>query len=412
MPSEAAATGPHIGAGNSRSPGSAGHEFLSMFLGAGFRPFFLAAGIWATVALALWICILNGQLSLPSRLDPLEWHIHEMLFGFVMATVAGFLLTAISNWTGRPLVEGPLLGGLACLWLLGRIDCLVSDWVPVWLAIAADLSFPAALAGVAAHEIIAARNWRNLMIVAPVVLFGVANLLMHLEAAEVVVSPGLGWRLGLIAALILISVIAGRIVPAFTRNWLVARGIQARLPASPGWPDRAALGTLHTALLVWAFLPDLRPLGFLLIAAAMLNAWRLARWHGAATRAEPLLLILHIGYAWLVGGVALLGIALLVPSFPSSAAIHALTAGAIGTMILAVATRATLGHTGRKLVAGVATVAIYTLVTISALLRIAAAWGDSGATPLLVAAALAWITGFGLFTIVYGRMLLTRRAAS
>lgn len=383
---------------------------LSVFLGVGLRPFFLAAGLWAAVALAMWIAMLNGQISLPSRFDPLDWHIHEMLFGFVMATVAGFLLTAIPNWTGRQPVHGWLLGGLAGLWLLGRVVCLVSDWMPGWVSVAADLSFPVALAGVVAREIVAARNWRNLMIVAPVTLFGVANLLMHLQAAGVDVPPGVGWRLGLIAALILISVIGGRIVPAFTRNWLMARGKRGNdLPAAPGWVDRAALGALHAGLLVWALLPDLHPLGWLLIGAAALNALRLARWRGIATGAEPLLAVLHVGYAWLVLGVALLGIALLVPSFPRSAAIHALTAGAIATTILAVMTRATLGHTGRRLTAGAATVAIYGLILVASLLRVAAAWAGGDAMPLLIAASIAWTAAFGLFAVVYGPMLVGRR---
>ena len=195
--------------------------------------------------------------ALPSRFDPLTWHIHEMLFGFVMAAVAGFLLTAIPNWTQRLPVSGEPLALLAGLWLLGRIACLISAFVPPWLATAADLSFPVVLVAVVAREIVAGRNWRNLPMVAPVTVLGIANLLMHLETDGVAVPAGLGWRLGLAAVIVLISVVAGRIVPSFTRNWLAKRRVSS-LPAAPGWIDRAALGTLHAGLIGWAFLPDLQ----------------------------------------------------------------------------------------------------------------------------------------------------------
>ena len=218
--------------------------------------------------------------AVPSRFDPLAWHIHEMLFGFVMAAVAGFLLTAIPNWTERLPVSGGPLALLAGLWLLGRIACLVSALVPPWLAVAADLSFPVVLVAVVAREIVAGRNWRNLPMVAPVTVLGIANLLMHLEADGVAVPSGLGWRLGLAAVIVLISVVAGRIVPSFTRNWLAKRR-GADLPAAPGWIDRAALGVLHAGLFGWAFFPAFRAVG------AAPSAWRgaqplapaaLARW--------------------------------------------------------------------------------------------------------------------------------------
>ncbi|MCW3474769.1 NnrS family protein [Limobrevibacterium gyesilva] len=384
----------------------AARRSTSAFLSVGFRPFFLAAGTWAAIALALWICMLNDQLSLPTQFGPMAWHIHEMLFGFVMASVAGFLLTAIPNWTGRPPVNGWALTALLGLWVLGRAACLVSDLMPAWLTIVADLSFAVALFIIVVREIVAARNWRNLPLAVPVGVFALANLLMHLEAAGVAIPFGLGWRLGITAAIVLISAIGGRIVPLFTRNWLATHGGRAA-PASRNWVDRAALGTLHTGLLGWAFFPDLRPLGYLLIIGGVFNGWRLSRWRGAATTAEPLLLVLHVGYAWLALGVTLLGLSLLVPSVPTSAAIHALTAGAIATMILAVMTRVTLGHTGRALTASPATIAIYVLVTLAALMRLWAAWDGAILMPLLILSGICWIAAFGLFDIVYGRMLVT-----
>ena len=384
------------------------------FLTLGFRPFFLAAGLWSAAAVALWIAVLVTGTAVPSRFDPLAWHIHEMLFGFVMAAIAGFLLTAIPNWTGRPAVSGLPLATLAGLWLLGRVACLVSAVIPAWLAIAADLAFPVLFVAVAAREIIAGRNWRNLPIIAPIAVLGAANLLMHLEAEGIVWSAGLGWRLGLTGVVVLISVVAGRIVPGFTRNWLAQRDDPRAgdLPPPHGWIDRGALGFLHAGLLGWAILPGFRPFGLMLVLGAGLNFWRLLRWRGGATFAEPLLFILHVGYAWLALGSLLLGLAALGVDVPQSAAIHALTAGAIGTMTLAVMTRVARGHTGRALAADRATVLIYILVNLAATLRIAVAVGDLWATALLVASASLWIGAFGLFVIGYGPILLLPRRPS
>jgi uncharacterized protein involved in response to NO len=376
-----------------------------VFLTQGFRPFFLAAGCWAAAALTLWIVMLVTGTALPSRFDPLSWHIHEMLFGFAMAVIAGFLLTAIPNWTKRLPVHGFPLALLAGLWLVGRIACLISALMPAWLAVVADLAFPAMLAIVVAREIVTSRNWRNLPIIAPVTVLGIANLLMHLEADGVAVPSGLGWRLGLAAVIVLISVMAGRIVPSFTRNWLAKRQV-VNLPAAPGAIDRAALGVLHAGLFAWVFLPEFQPVGLILLLGATLNLWRLLRWRGAATAAEPLLLVLHIGYGWLVLGVALLGLAVIDAHLPQSAAIHALTAGAIGTMTLAVMTRATRGHTGRALAADCATTAIYLLVNVAAIVRVAAAIGETWTMPLFVASAILWIGAFALFVLCYGPMLL------
>jgi uncharacterized protein involved in response to NO len=301
-----------------------------------------------------------------------------------------------------------LLATLAGLWLLGRIACLISAFLPAWLTVIADLSFPALLIAVAAREVIAAGNWRNLPVLAPITLLGAADLLVHLEANGAAVPQGLGWRLGLAAVIALISVVAGRIVPSFTRNWLVQRH-SAHLPAGHGWIDRGALGILHSGLLGWALLPAFRPFGLLLILGAMLNFWRLFRWRGGATISEPLLFILHVGYAWLVLGSALLGLATLGSYVLQSAGIHALTAGAIGTMVLAVMTRVARGHTGRELSADRETAVIYILVNMAALARVAAAIGATWKTPLLIASAGLWIGAFVLFVTFYGPMLLLPR---
>jgi uncharacterized protein involved in response to NO len=381
---------------------------VTAFLTLGFRPFFLAAAVWSAAALALWITILTSGGALPSRFDPLTWHIHEMLFGFALAAIAGFLLTAIPNWTGRLPVRGPPLASLAGLWLLGRMAGLISALMPVWLAVAADLAFPVALAGVIAREIVAGRNWRNLPMVAPVTVLAIADLLMQLEAAGIGAPPGLGWRLGLAGVILLISVVGGRVIPSFTRNWLAKRP-HACLPVTTKAVERAALGTLHTGMIGWAFVPDFRPVGVLLLLGAATNLWRLARWRGTATRTNPLLLILHIGYTWLVLGAGLLGLSVLA-KLAQSAAIHALTAGAIGTMTLAVMTRATLGHTGRELTADRSTIVIFLLVTVAAAARVVAAASGTWVMPLLETSAVLWIGAFVLFVFHYGPLLFRPRS--
>ncbi len=204
-------------------------------LTAGFRPFFLAAAGWAVLAMAVWLPLFSGEVELPSRFDPLSWHIHEMLFGFVMAAVGGFLLTAIPNWTGRAPVSGTPLAVLVGLWLLGRVACLFSALIPGWLVVGADLAFAAALEVVAAGELSAAGNRRNYPLLAPVIVLAIANLLMHLQSFGVAVPIGIGWRLGVAVVIVLISVIGGRIVPAFTSNWLNARGIKPVHRTCPGW---------------------------------------------------------------------------------------------------------------------------------------------------------------------------------
>ena len=376
-----------------------------------FRPMFLAAGSWAVIALALWLAMFFGYVQLPTRFDPLAWHVHEMLFGFVMAAVAGFLLTAIPNWTGRLPVRGYRLAVLAGLWLLGRLACLISADLPAWLAVLADLAFPIALLAVAAREIVVGRNWRNLPMTAPLILFIVADLLMHLESLGLPVPVGLGWRLAVGAPIVLISVIGGRIIPSFTRNWLTKRK-SPRLPSPQDMLDKAAVALLAAALILWALLPDYRITGALLVAAALLNAVRLSRWAGMGSWPEPLLFILHIGYGWVAVGTALLGLSIFNIGVPVASAIHALTVGAIAVMILAVMPRVTLGHTGRALTANRATVAVFVLINAAAIARVCASWHIEFMTILLLVAGACWIAAFGLFELVYGPMLLTRRSAS
>lgn len=374
----------------------------------GFRPFFLAASLWSALALAIWIGLFMMGWPLPSRFGPLLWHIHAMLFGFVVAAVAGFMLTAIPNWTGRRPIRGAALAGLVLLWVLGRIVCLISEFLPFWVAAAADLAFPFVLCAVVAREIVAARNWRNLMMPIPIAVLGIADLLMYLEMVGAGLPAGLGWRVAIAAVIALITAIGGRIIPAFTRNWLLKRGVSV-LPAGHGLLDRLALATLHAGLLGWTFLPASKSIGGLLLVAAGLNFWRLARWRGFATASEPLLAILHVGYAWVVLGATLLGASLLTSVVPEAAAIHAFTAGAMGTMVLAVMTRVSRGHTGRPLEADGTTGLAYATITGAGLTRVAAAFAHAASMILLDISALLWVTSFLLFVCIYGPMLISPR---
>jgi uncharacterized protein involved in response to NO len=241
-----------------------------------------------------------------------------------------------------------------------------------------------------------------------VLLLGIADLLMWLELTPLEVPPGLGGRLGLALIVILMTVVAGRIVPAFTRNWLRRRGLEPSQAVGPGAIDSAARGLLLAGFLGFAFFPASQVVGVLLLAAAGFNLVRLARWGGWKTVAEPLLFILHVGYFWIVAGSALLGASLLTDAVPQPAAIHALTAGAIGTMILAVMTRVSLGHTGRPLEADFATTLIYALVTIAAVARICAAIHGGWAFLLDLSGAF-WVASFALFALRYGPILIAPR---
>lgn len=389
------------------SPRVAGERVFALWSLA-FRPFFLAASLWSAFALMLWIALFTTGATLPSRFDPLTWHVHAMLFGFVFAAVAGFMLTAIPNWTGRPPIRGGALGALVVVWLLGRIACLISELIPLWLAASVDLAFPLLLCAVVAREITLARNWRNLMMPVPIAVLAIADLMMHLEVASVELPAGLGWRLAIVAIIALITAIAGRIIPAFTRNWLVKRG-HSVLPASHGLTDRLALAKLHTGLLGWAFLPASRAVGGLLVLAAMLNLWRLARWRGLATGAEPLLAVLHVGYLWVVLGTILLGASLFTTAVPEAAAIHAFTAGTIGTMVLAVMTRVSRGHTGRSLEADRTTTIIYAAIILAGATRVAASFAVAYSMFLLQISALLWVASFLLFASAYGPILVLPR---
>ncbi|TAJ41420.1 MAG: NnrS family protein [Reyranella sp.] len=376
----------------------------------GFRPFFLLGSIWAGLEVLAWLPMFYGELSVATAFSPRDWHVHELLFGYVPAIVAGFLLTAIPNWTGRLPLQGPPLAGLVLVWLAGRYAVTLSANIG-WLGAAAvDCAFLLLMAAAVAREIVAGKNWQNLKIVALLGLLAAGNLGFHLEAHFEGIAL-YSSRLGIAAVLSLIMVVGGRIIPSFTRNWLMRRQ-PGRLPVPFDRFDTACIVLSGIGLALWVVIPEEAPTGVALLAAAVLNLVRLCRWAGHRTFADRLVLVLHVGYAFVPLGFLLAGLSAFDITAPS-AGIHAWTAGAIGIMTLAVMSRASLGHTGRALIASPALQAVYAAALIAALARICAvlhpAWSDG----LLYVAAFAWAAAFLGFASLYAPILcLTRRKAA
>jgi len=382
---------------------------------AGFRPFFLLAGLWAAAALALFVGRLHGAVAPLSHLDPIAWHFHELLFGFVAATLTGFLLTAIPNWTGRLPLQGGGLMALTAVWIAGRLAMLTPDLFSPPAAALTDMAFLLAVLVVTAREVTAGRNWRNLAIIGALALFVAGNGLIHAEALAMIdlagELAGAGKRLSLAVIIALITLVGGRIVPSFTRNWMKKQGA-ANLPASFGRVDGAALATTIVALGLWVLVPDGPVTASLLVLAGIANLARLAGWRGWRTGAEALVWVLHLGYLWIPIGLVLLGLSQWWSALPPAVALHALTAGAMGTMTLAVMSRATLGHTGRALRAGPAMTAAYVLVSLAACVRIVAGIWDGAGPGLLWIAAASWIAAFSIFIAVCGPMLVLKKPAT
>lgn len=375
----------------------------------GYRPFFLLGAVWAALAMVLWVMALAGAIDWAGPFDAVTWHAHAMLFGYPLAVIAGFLMTAVPNWTGRfPIVGWPLLG-LVALWLAGRVvTTLPMGLSPVAVA-AVDLGFAVGLALAIGREIVAGRNWRNLKVLGVLAVQIVAGGLFHWEAARGDYAPGgIGARLGLAAVVVLIALIGGRIVPSFTRNWLVKRRARA-LPAPMGRLDDGAMAVTIVAAGLWVIWPDQAVTGLACLIAGAVNLLRLARWQGQQTGAEALVWVLHAGFAFVPLGFLALGAEALGLIAIGPAARHVWMAGAIGVMTLAVMSRASLGHAGLPLAAGRGVAGLYLAVIGSVLARVAA-----GVLPgldwLLHLAGAAWVAGFGGFAVLYWPILTRPRA--
>jgi len=355
----------------------------------------------------LWVMSLHGS-GLPHATA--LWHSHEMLIGFAMAAVAGFTLTAVANWTGRPAIRGAPLALLVFSWLAGRLAMLLSAWFPASLVFLLDMLFPVLLGWLLSREIIGARNQRNYPLIAIIFALAAFNVLYHLGQGHWL--PG-GDRLAVYllihTLLLLVTIIAGRIVPSFTANWLRQQG-QTQLPVNNDWINSAALVLTLLVGLTASFIPTHPVTGLLAFAAAFVHGLRLSRWRGFATLSNPLLFVLHAAYLWMPIGYALLGCAVFGWWFTPTAALHALTMGAIGSMVLAVTTRVALGHTGRPLQAARLTVFSYCLLMLAVLVRVLGPLGGGAYVQMIDLSASAWILAFAMFTWVYWPILSRPRA--
>ena len=373
-------------------------------LSGAFRPFFMLAALWMAGSILMWVPLYVGHVELPTAFAPRDWHIHAMLFGGVPPIIAGFTLTAVSSWTGRPTIAGQPLAILALVWFAGRIAVSVSALIgPVGAAVI-DLAFPLALAAVLGREVVLAGNWRNLRVVGLILMLALANAGFHAEAtinglADVSV------RAALSAVLMLILLMGGRITPAFTRNWLKARG-ETRLPAPFDRFDAAAMVVSGLAFVAWTIVPDWSGTAVALGLAGLMTGARLTRWRGLATRGEPLLLVLHVAIASVAVGFVVEALAILWPAaIDPAAALHLWTAGSVGLTVLGVMTRVSRGHTGRPLAAGKLEVFIYALVSAGALLRMAAPYMNAAYYHLIGCAGALWAAAFLTFAIGYARVL-------
>lgn len=389
----------HMSSSAERYRSHAGPALFTM----GFRPFFLLAALWAAFAVPIWMAAFVGWL--PETHFDRAWHAHEMVFGYLSGVIAGFLLTAVPNWTGRLPVSGAPLSWLVLLWCVGRVAMLIPGF---GAAAYIDAAFLFVFAAVIAREIIAGRNVRNLPVLALLIILGVANALSHAPFSDA--SLGLlGERIGVAVVAMLVALIGGRIVPSFTRNWMAKRDLKPE-PAPASRFDAVTLASSAAALGAWAAVPSAHATGLLLTLAGALNLARLARWRGWRTGAEPLVLILHLGYLWLGLGLTLMGLALVTSGgVPAASGLHALTAGGFGVMTLAVMTRASLGHTGQPLTADARISIIYVLVNLGALLRVLAPLFADIYPLLLAGSAVAWSGAFVWFAVVYAPLLLRRR---
>lgn len=374
----------------------------------GFRPFFLGAGLWAIAAMAFWIAALSFGIDLAGPYGAAHWHAHEMLFGFSSAVLGGFLLTAIPNWTGRLPVSGTPLAALFGLWVIGRLALLSSGIIGLPAAAGIEALFLPVLLLICAREVIVGRKWKDLKVIGGLVLLSAANIWFHLS-----VIGGLdvdaAARLAIGAYTMLIMIVGGRIVPSFTRNWLNKAG-RTDFPVPYNRFDTAAILIGVAALAAWTFEPFHIVTAAIALIACAFHTVRLLRWRGSPTWPERLLFVLHAAYAFVplgflaiaAGAVELLG------AYP---VMHVLTVGVIASMMLAVMTRASRGHTGRPLVGSALTSASYVAIMAAALIRPLAEVLPEHYHHLIALSGGLWIAAFVLFTLEYGPMLVRERRA-
>jgi uncharacterized protein involved in response to NO len=375
--------------------------------GKGFRPFFLLAAAFAVAVVPLWLLVLRGAFDPGSYLGAMSWHAHEMVFGFAVAVIAGFLLTAVGNWTQRETVVGLPLLALAGLWVAGRVAILCAGAIPRGIAAATDLAFLPVLIAVIARPIVASGNRRNFVMVVFLAALFLANVAVHLDALGVLPGWGHGGSLVAVDVIVLVVlVIAGRVFPMFTRNATGATSIR-----SHRWLDRVALGGMAALVVLDVVAPLAAVTAVVSGVVGIAAAARAANWGTLRTARHPLLWILHLGYAWIPIGLVLRAASAFTGPVSSSAATHALTAGANGSLTLGMMARVTLGHTGRALRPPRPVVLAFVLVLVAGAVRVAA----PSVAPLhyvacLTVAGTLWSAAFALYLVAFAPALLTPRS--
>lgn len=368
-----------------------------------FRVFFLATGVWAVLAVPLWLLMLFGVIDASSALPSLLWHQHEMLFGLLHPAIAGFLLTAVCVWTQTERLHGLPLLGLALVWLAGRITMLAGEMLPGGVVMAVNLAFVPLVMLDAGRRVIAVRQWRQLVLMVVLGLLWVAQLGFWLAPSGVAPS------VAMLGTMLLMLVIGGRITPAFSAGWLRMHGdaeLAAQIANRP-WLERCML-VLAAILLLATVLEASMPVAAAASALAVVTATRIALWRGWRLGAEPLLWILHLSLAWIP--VALLLLALgQFGLLPATAWLHAAGVGAMGGLILGVMSRVALGHTGRPLVLPAGIASAFVLIHVGAALRVTAAASVGPWLPLIAVSTICWVIAYGLFVLRYTPILLAPR---
>lgn len=371
----------------------------------GFRPFFLASAIWAMLSIALWVGYVSHGLPVADSYGSLYWHAHEMLYGFAPAVLAGFLLTAIPNWTGRLPISGRPLMLLFGVWVVGRVALLFSGTIGVSAAAGLDSLFLPLMLALCTREVVAGRKWKDLKVIAGLAVLTVANICFHVQVVSGQ-NPEIPIRLGLGAYTLLITIVGGRILPSFTRNWINQFG-RTDFPVPYNRFDGVAIVIGALVLACWAIWPASIVTGIGGVLAALVNAVRLIRWRGWTTWREPILFVLHIAYAFVPISFAF--VALGTVGLSQIAVLHVLAIGTVSLMMLAVMTRASRGHTGRKLNASRTTVASYVILAAAAVVRPMAEMMPDHSGTILEVAACAWIIAFGTFVFEYSPFLCRER---
>ncbi len=368
----------------------------------GFRPFYFLAALLGALGVPLWVAQYFGLLPSGGYASGVVWHAHEMVFGFAVAVITGFLLTAARNWTGLPTPRHGPLAMLAALWLAGRV-LMISG--PGWLAAVVDLAF-LPLAGLALWVPLQRSRNRNRFFVALLMVLAAANLGFHLaQLGMLPMSPLVPVRFALYLVVIIVTIMAGRVVPSFTQNAMPAARIRRNrsLDLASIWATALALG----GAVVGGPAAIVAPL---CMAAAMLQAARLWMWDPFCTRHRPILWVLHLSYAWIPVGLLVMGLASLTDAVPAVLADHALSVGAISGMIIGMITRTARGHTGRPLQASGPEVAAYVLVHLAATVRVLLplAW-PAGYGLATVASSALWSATFLVYLLVYAPILCRPR---